>query len=152
MKTILGLVVGLLIGSQVGFGGEDFAAVPFELGPNHFRDGDRIAIEQVVATTPLLSVGDEVTVRGRYILRSEHKAQLCLYLTTSDAVGAEPDFSTQKTEIKNGSGSFELTEVVRHPGQLHLSFYQIPAGTRFGSVYFGTAQQMKAISNLKISN
>jgi hypothetical protein len=152
MKIILGLCAGLLAISQVSFAGDDVSTVPIGLGPTHFRDGDMIAIEQVVATSPNLAVGDKVTVRGRYVLKSEDKAHLCLYLATSAAVGAEPIFPTQAIEIKNGSGSFELAEVVRHPGHLHLSFYQIPTGTRFGSVYFGTPQQIEEMSHLKISN
>jgi hypothetical protein len=152
MKTMLGLVVGLLVGSQVGFAAEDVSTVAFELGPQHFRNGDSIVIEQVVAASPFLAVGDKVTVRGRYVLQSEDKAQLCLYLATSAAVGAEPIVPTQKTEIARGSGSFELAEVLKHPGHLHLSFYQVPSGTRFGSVYFGTAQQVEEMSSLKISN
>ncbi|MGH7976583.1 MAG: hypothetical protein ACREDS_11040 [Limisphaerales bacterium] len=152
MKTMLGLVVGLFVSSQVSFAAENASIVPFDLGPQHFKNGDSIVIEQAVAASPLLAVGDKVTVRGRYVLASEDKTQLCLYLATSDAVGAEPIVPTQKTEITRGSGSFELSEVVKHPGHLHLSFYQVPSGTRLGSVYFGTAQQMKEISNLKISN
>ena len=126
--------------------------VPFELGPKYFRDGDLIVIEQVAATSPLLAVGDKLSVRGRYVLKSEERARLCLYLSMSDAVAAEPDFPTQTTELTIGSGAFELAEVVRHPGQLHLSFYRIPDGKRFGTVYFGTAQQMSEISHLKLQD
>lgn len=126
--------------------------VPFELGPKAFKEGDLITIEQVTATSPRLAVGDKVTVRGRYVLKSEERARLCLYLTTGDAVGAEQDFPTQDTEITKGSGSFELAEVLRHPGHLHLSFYQSPGGKRFGTVYFGTAQQMKEISDWKLDD
>jgi hypothetical protein len=152
MKTLLGLVAGLLVSSQVGFAAEEVSTVAFEVGPQHFRNGDSIVIEQVVASSPILAVGDKVTVRGRYVLQSEDKARLCLYLATSDAIGAEPIVPTQTTEIAKGSGSFELTEVVKHLGHLHLSFYQVPTGTRFGSVYFGSSQQVKEMSSLKISN
>jgi hypothetical protein len=152
MKKILGLVIGLLVSSQIGFGANEVSTVPFELGPTHFRDGDQIVIEHVVATSPNLAVGDKVTVRGRYVLKSEEKAKLCLYLTTSNAVGAEPIFPTQKTEINKGSGSFELAEVLRHPGHLHLSFYPISSGSRFGTIYFGTPQQMKEISSWNVTD
>src|SRR5271168_455742 len=125
MKIILGLVVGLFVSLQVGFSAEQVSTVPYELGPQHFTDGDQIVIEQVVATSPELAVGDKVTVRGRYVLDSKEKAQLCLYVATSYAVGAEPVLPTQKMNIGKGSGSFELAEVVKHPGHLHLSFYPI---------------------------
>ena len=152
MKAWLGLVAVLSISAQVGFTAENVSTVPFELGPRHFSGGDSIVIEQVAASSPLLAVGDKVTVHGRYVLKSQEKAQLCLYLTTSEAVGAEPVVATQRIEIQRGSGSFELAEVVKHPGHLHLSFYPIQAGHRFGTVYFGTAQQMQEIRTLKVSD
>jgi hypothetical protein len=152
MKIVAGLVIGLFVSLQIGFGAEKVSTVPFELGPQHFTDGDQIVIEQVVASSPELAVGDTVTVRGRYVLSSKDKAQLCLYLATSEAVGAEPVLASQKLDIAKGSGTFELAEVVKHPGHLHLSFYPIPAGRRLGTVYFGTSQQMQEISNLKITD
>ena len=152
MKTLLGLVVGLFVSSQVGFAAESVSAVPFELGPQQFSHGDSIVIEQVQASSPLLTVGDKVTVRGQYDLKSQDKAQLCLYLTTSEAVGSEPIASTQRVTIQKGTGSFELTEVVKHPGHLHLSLYPIQAGHRFGTVYFGTAQQMQEIQSMKLDD
>ena len=152
MKIVAGLVIGLFVSLQVVFGAEKVSMVPFELGPQHFTGGDQIVIEQVAASSPELAVGDTVTVRGRYVLSTKDKAQLCLYLATSDAVGAEPVLSTQKMDVVKGSGTFELTEVVKHPGHLHLSFYPVPAGRRLGTVYFGSTQQMKEISSLKISD
>ena len=152
MKIVAGLVIGLFVSLQVVFGAEKVSTVPFELGPQHFTGGDQIVIEQVSASSPELAVGDTVTVRGRYVLSSKDKAQLCLYLETSGTVGAEPALSTQKMDVAKGSGTFELTEVVKHPGHLHLSFYPVPAGKRLGTVYFGSTQQMKEISSLKISD
>ena len=152
MKTLLGLVAGLLVSSQVGFTAENVSTVPFELGPQHFSGGDSIVIEQVQASSPLLAVGDKVTVRGRYVLKSQDKAQLCLYLSTSEAVGAEPVVSTQRVELQKGSGVFELTEVINHSGHLHLSFYPKQAGHRFGTVYFGTTQQMQEIRTLRLDD
>src|SRR5271169_225612 len=54
MKTLLGLVVGLFVSSQVGLAAESVSSVPFELGPQHFSGGDSIVIEQVEASSPLL--------------------------------------------------------------------------------------------------
>src|ERR1022692_3215723 len=147
MKIILGLAVASFVGFQTGFCADEISTVPFELGPTHFRNGDQIVIDHVMATSPNLAIGDKVTVQGHYVLESEQKAQLCLYLTTSDAVGAEPTSPTQKAGVTKGTGSFELTEVVKHAGHLHLSFYPVPSGNRLGTVYFGTEEQMKEISN-----
>jgi hypothetical protein len=91
-------------------------------------------------------VGDKIKVRGRYTFTSEEKAKLCLYLTTSSDVGPEPVSPTQRTEVKKGSGTFELAETLQHPGHLHLGFYGT-GGKCLGTVYFGTKQQMKEISH-----
>jgi hypothetical protein len=152
MKKLLALVAGLFVSVEAGFSGEAVSAVPFELGPQRFNGGDSIVIVQVEASSPLLAVGDKVTVRGQYILKSQEKAHLCLYLTTSESVGAEPVASTQQVDIQKGSGSFELTETVQHPGHLHLSLYPIHAGHRFGTVYFGTGQQMREIHSWKLDD
>ena len=147
MRKPLGLLVGFLMIAAAGFAAEELSKVPFVLGPNYFRGGDEIIIEQVVATSTNLTVGDKVTVRGRYTLTSEEKARLCLYLTADRNVGPEPVSPTQKTEVTKGSGTFELTETVKHPGHLHLSFY---SGSRFGTVYFGTERQMEEISHWNV--
>src|SRR5664280_648182 len=99
MRRPLGLLVGFLIIAAPGFAAEELSKVPFVLGPNYFRGGDEIIIEQVVATSTNLTVGDKVTVRGRYTLTSEEKARLCLYLTADRNVGPEPVSPTQKTEV-----------------------------------------------------
>ena len=146
MKTVMRVVLGLVVAASLASAASDGVSyVPLVVGPTHFNDGDSIVIEQVEATSPNLAVGDKVVVRGRYVLTSEEKAQLCLFVTTKEPVPV-PVISTQQTEVKKGSGEFELTEQVRHPGFLHVSFYRIPDGKRFGSVYFGTDQQMKECS------
>jgi len=152
MNSISRLVVASVVSFQIGFCADEVSTVPFELGPTYFRNGDQIVIEHVLATSPNLAVGDKVTVQGHYILQSEQKAQLCLYLTTSDAVGAESTFPTQKAEVEKGSGSFELSEVLKHPGRLHLSFYPVTSGIRIGTVYFGTEQQMNEIRHWNVTD
>ncbi len=110
MKTALGWAVGLLITASVGIAEELVSGFTFVLGPKHFSDGNAITIEQVAATSPSFKAGDKVTVRGRYTFTSEEKAQLCLYLTTDASVGPEPGSPTQITEVRKGSGTFELTK------------------------------------------
>ena len=149
MKTALGLAAGFLITASLGIAGEQVSEVAFVLGPKYFRTGDAITIEHVASTSPNLAVGDKVTVRGRYTLASEEKAQLCLYLTTAASVGPEPVSRTQKAEVGKGSATFELAETVKHPGHLHLSFYD-GGGKRLATVYFGTEQQMKEIKHWNV--
>jgi hypothetical protein len=150
MKTAKFLVLGVAAVAALGLGGVELLDVPFVLGPTHFKNGDQIVIQDVRATSTNLTAGDKVVVRGRYELNSQPKAKLCLYLT-SHAAGSEPDVPTQSKEITRGSGEFELSEPVRHPGYLHLSFYPSTGGTDFGCVYFGTEVQMNKIKNWNIS-
>jgi hypothetical protein len=146
MKKALGLAVGLLITASAGIAGEWASSVTFVLGPKHFGDGNAIAIEQVSSTSPNFVAGDKVTVRGRYTFTSEEKAELCLFLTTDGSVGPEPSSPDQITKVGKGSGTFELTKTLKHPGHLHLSFYG-SGGKCLGNLYFGTEQQMKDISH-----
>jgi len=150
MKTAKTSVLGLVAVAALGLGGEELSNVSFVLGPTHFQDGDQIVIQDVLATSTNLTAGDKVVVRGRYELKSHQKAKLCLYLTSKSA-GDEPDVPTQSKEITSGSDQFELSEPVRHPGYLHLSFYQTTGGTDFGCIYFGTETQMNKIRNMNIS-
>jgi len=122
------------------------SSVAFVLGPKHLSDGNAITIEQVFSTSANFAAGDKVTVRGRYTFTSEEKAELCLFLTTDGSIGPEPSAPTQKTKVGKGSGTFELTQTLKHPGHLHLSFYG-SGGKCLGTVYFGTEQQMKEISH-----
>jgi hypothetical protein len=150
MKTAKTVVLGLAAVAALGLGGEELSNVPFVLGPTHFEGGDQIIIQDVFATSTNLTAGDKVVVRGRYELKSHRKARLCLYLTSNSAAG-ESDVATQSKEITGGSGQFELSEPVRHPGYLHLSLYRTTGGTDFGCTYFGTEPQMSRIRNMNIS-
>jgi hypothetical protein len=150
MKTVKTLVLGLTAVTALGLGGEELSNVPFVLGPTHFKKGDQIVIRDVLATSTNLTAGDKVVVRGRYELKSHDKAKLCLYLTSKSG-GNEPDVPTQSRDITSGSGEFELSEPVRQPGYLHLSFYRTAGGTDFGCVYFGTEAQMSKIRHWNIS-
>ena len=150
MKTARFLVLGVAVVAALGLGGVELFNVPFVLGPTHFKNGDRIVIQDVLATSTNLTAGDKVVVRGRYELNSQPKAKLCLYLTSNAGAG-EPDVATQSKEITSGSGEFELSEPVRHSGYLHLSFYRSTGGTDFGCVYFGTEVQMNKIKHWNIS-
>jgi hypothetical protein len=150
MKTANMLVVGIAAVAALGLGSAELSTVPFVLGPTHFKEGDQIVIQDVLAISTNLATGDKVVVRGRYDLKSQEKAKLCLYLTSNPGAG-EPDVPTQSKEITSGSGEFELSEPVRHPGYLHLSFYRTTGGTDFGCVYFGTEAQMGKIRHWNIS-
>lgn len=149
MKTLIRSVLGLLVTAIAGFAGQELTDVSFALGPKWFQERDHVIIEQVQATSTNLTVGDTVVVRGRYELKSYEEARLCLYLTAREGAG-EPDFPTQSTIINKGSGEFQLSEVVRHTGHLHVSLYRVSDGKDFACVYFGTPKQMAEIKDWKI--
>src|SRR5690349_23183357 len=108
MKTAKFLVLGVAAMAALGLGGVELFNVPFVLGPTHFKNGDQIVIQDVLATSTNLTAGDKVVVRGRYELNSRPKARLCLYLTSNAGTG-EPDVATQSKQITSGSGEFELS-------------------------------------------
>ena len=150
MKTAKTLVLGLAATAALGLGSEELSNVPFVLGPTYFKGADQIVIQDVLATSTNLTVGDKVVVRGQYYLKSQQEAKLCLYLTSSAGAG-EPEVPTQSKKITAGLGEFELSRVVRHPGYLHLSLYRTSGGADFACVYFGTEPQMTKIKDWNIS-
>jgi tRNA A-37 threonylcarbamoyl transferase component Bud32 len=129
----------------------DLAEVPFVLGPQKFADGDAIVIQQVRSTSPKLDIGDKVVVRGRYQLKSRDRAMVGMSLTQIGGDGyPESVLPAQWTEIRTGSGVFELSYEVKHAGALHLAFSSISEGKSFGTVYFGTPPQMARVANMSI--
>lgn len=88
MMTLRRLLLMFCATGWVALLAAEVTNVPFELGKQHFQPGDSIVIEQVLATSPKLTVGDKVVVRGHYRLASAAKAALGLWVThTSPAPG-----------------------------------------------------------------
>lgn len=125
--------------------------VPLDLGPKSYRDGDVIQITSVTATSPRLEQGDTVTVKGRVRLDSATDARLCLFLTQTQGDGYEETDARQTQSIKAGLSDFELKTTIKHRGVLHVTLYRTTNGKPFGGVYFGTPEQMKAISDWDVS-
>jgi len=117
---------------------------PFVLGPLRFPEGDRIRIEEVLATSPDLDLGDRVIVRGSYALGSRERAVLALAMSpVRPSEGMKGSLPESVTAVTKGAGRFELECVVLVRGALHVSFYD--EGTEFGGLYFGTQPQMSWI-------
>jgi hypothetical protein len=115
------------------------SVIPFKVTSQQFEPGDSIVIQEVLATSPQLKVGDTVVVRGQYRLHSRSRAALGFFLTNKGPSEPGPISPEQQLVIEEGSGSFELKHVVPAEGYLHVSFYPRPSGSAFGGVYFGPA-------------
>jgi hypothetical protein len=148
-----------------GLAGAGLSEAPFVLGPKKFKVGDAIVIQQVLATSPNLTTGDRVVVRGRYVLASKEKATLSLYLSQTnektelplllgqtEGDGLERVSPKQTMKVERGFGEFELAAEVKHVGALHLTFYGGVDGKPFGGVYFGSKPQMTAIEGWTFSD
>lgn len=123
----------------------------FVLGQFKFLEGDSIVIDEVLSTSPKLSVGDRVVVRGHYRLKHRDEAKLSLFVTTREQVSVAV-VKDQTMAVRQGSGSFELACEIRNEGALHVSFYSVTSGRPFGGVYFGTEEQMQRIARMSLSD
>lgn len=119
----------------------DLREVDYKIGPQLFRDGDSIKIEEVKASSSKFNIGDSVTVRGTYNLASHPNARISIFVTQTEGDGKSEILPGQQLEIKKGNGEFELSIDIRHKGYLHVTFYPTN-GSGFGGVYFGKSKQM----------
>lgn len=141
MKIPFGRWSAVCLTAVVCFAAPALREVPFTITSQQFEPGDSLVIQQVVATSPHLKVGDTVVVRGRYRLESRSEAMLGFFLTTNGPSDPTPVSPQQRATIAAGEGTFELQHVVPAEGRLHVSFYGAPSGASFGEVYFGPATQ-----------
>ncbi len=126
-------------------------SIPTALGPKAYRVGDAIEITEVTATSPRLEQGDSVTVSGKFYLKSQESANLCLFLTQTEGDGKGNTQPSQRMLVKKGNGDFTLKTTIRNRGHLHLTYYGPDSGKPFGGTYFGTVEQMKSIANWDVS-
>jgi hypothetical protein len=121
--------------------------VATSLGPKAYRDGDVIEITNVTSTSRKLEQGDSITVTGRVRLQSQPSADLCLFLTQTQGDGKEEVDHGQTVRVSKGLSEFVLKATIKHRGALHLTMYDPKIGHPLGGTYFGTAEQMKNISD-----
>ena len=82
MKKLSLLLSGICFAALVGYAATGLREIQFKITSQQFEAGDSIVVEQVIATSPELKIGDTVLVRGRYSLQSRSKASLGFFLTT----------------------------------------------------------------------
>jgi hypothetical protein len=139
MKTLLRLLIGLCMMACIASANAELSSVAFAVGKQQFKPGDSIVIEQVLATSPKLSVGDKIVVRGHYQLASAPRAKLGLFVTHRTKAHADNTAKSQMAPVETVSGSFELSCEIRYEGDMHVSFYPVSDRESFGGVYFTTS-------------
>jgi hypothetical protein len=135
----LGLALAGLTGVTRG-AGETAPGYPFpvaiEVGASDFSRGDSISIAEVRGTQATIVPNGTYCVTGTYNLASRDKALLSLFMTAANS-GWTPIGAQQQIRVSKGTGQFRLIATFPTQGYLHLSFYPIPSGESFGTVYFG---------------
>ena len=112
------------------------SSVAFDVGRTSLRAQDRIVITEVRGTRSDLAVGGMYLVRGEYTLSSASEAVINFSVTaTSPGDGCTQGNPRAHQNVKRGSGTFELANVISYPGHPHVSFYVDGHGS--GGVYFG---------------
>ncbi len=121
------------------------SAVSVSFGPAEFTGGDSVVIDEVLSTSPALGIGDQVMVRGRYTLKSRDAAKLGLSLTRTESREPVRISPAANKQVVKGSGEFALVYDVGHVGCLHVSLSDSSDGRSFGTIYFGTPEQLARV-------
>lgn len=149
MKTVFLLIIATIVVTCIRAAAPQLVAVPVQLGLQKFADGDSIAIQQVLATSPRMDVGDTVVVRGTYALRSRDRANLGLSLTQTETRERTKVSPAANMTAERGIGQFELTYRIQHVGCLHVTFSSLPEKRSFGTLYFGTPEQLARVRGMR---
>ena len=149
MKKLSLFILTLLVVSCLKASAPQLSPVPIKLGLQKFADGDSIVVSEVLATSPRMDVGDTVVVRGRYILRSQERANVGLSLTQTQNPEPTKISPAANAKVEQGTGDFELTFQIKHVGCLHITFSSLPERKSFGTVYFGTPEQLERVRDMR---
>jgi hypothetical protein len=139
MKRLLRVLSGLCLSACIASASAGLSAVSFVVKKQQFKAGDAIVIDQVLASSPNLGIGDKVVVHGHYRLASAPKASLGLFVTHPSPDGVDRISPSQKARIEGANGSFELSCEITYIGNIHVSFYPASGGESFGDIYFATS-------------
>jgi hypothetical protein len=151
VRSMLRLALGLLGTSALVQAAAGLVDVPFVTGPQTFRAGDQIVVLQVRAASAKMEVGERVVVVCKYELKSEPRARIALSVTqTSGPTMATSTSPAQWADVERGAGELELVIDVHAVGCLHLVCTTLPDRKSFGTVYFGTREQVERVKNMKL--
>lgn len=114
------------------------------IGQANFPHGDSIQITSVERSA------DEMVVRGHYNLVSADRAQLALFITTTNTA-TTPYEPMRRANISKGTGNFTLMRLHVIPGLPHLNLYCTNADTSFAQLYFGTKEEAAEESKLDLT-
>jgi hypothetical protein len=130
---------------DVGFLADRFKyQVPFEIGRTQTSEGGRIEIQEVWGTRPLIEIGGQYLVRGKYVMPAGVKGKLYFYATASGPWGAvTTTLDLQSVDLSKPEGEFALVHGMSGPGYFHLILTEADRYSRyFSDVYFGTGENV----------
>jgi hypothetical protein len=145
MKNYPKLGIILLLSTAVVLAAEALSPISVALGPTEFAEGDALVVDQVLASSPKLEIGDRVLVRGRYTLASQPEAKLGLSLTRTQSRAPVRISPGANMQIARGSGDFELIYEVTEIGCMRVALSNLTDGKSFGTIYFGTPEQLARV-------
>lgn len=137
-KLLLGLVLPPILASFL-HGAAALSSIPFSTSQAQFAPGDSITVQEVLASSPNLGLGDSFIVRGTYTLQSQSSAIMGISLTTREPVGV-PSQATARKEVAGGTGTFEMQYTVQFEGTIYIAFTPTAGGSSFGRIYVSGAQ------------
>lgn len=134
-KTTLALFLAFAFTALLQAAPAGLTNINFTTSQAQFAAGDSITIQEVLALSPTLAVGDTFVVRGTYTLQSQAAATMSISLTTTEPVGV-PNQPTARRSIAAGTGTFEMEYTVQFAGTIYIAFTPVAGGSSFGRIYF----------------
>jgi RNA polymerase sigma factor (sigma-70 family) len=117
--------------------------VPFETGLTQSQKGGRIEIREVWGTRPLIEIGGQYLVRGKYVLPPGERGRLYFYATAGGPWGQTSPLDLQSIAVDKQEGEFALVHGMAGPGSFHLYLADPERYSRwFANVYFGTGDNV----------
>lgn len=138
-KSLLSPLLALAFTAVLHAAPAGLTSITFTTSQAQFAAGDSITIQEVLATSPSLGVGETFVIRGTYTLQSQAAANLGISLTTTEPVSV-PNQPTARRSITAGTGTFEMEYTAQFAGSIYIAFTPAAGGASFGRIYFAGSQ------------